>query len=136
MFLGVVMDDSKTTIEELKKKVRTFRDERGWRKGWSARSFAISLVVEAVELLEHFQWRSGKDVFDDKEMKKEAAYELADVLYWVLAIADSAGLDLSRTFEEKLEKQSERYPAERFSKDLTKKEKLREYYRLKKEGKQ
>lgn len=125
------MNDEQTKISELRKRVRDFREKRGWVKDWSARSQAISLVVEAVEFLEHFQWQSSKDVLKNKKEKKEIGYELADVLYWVLAISDTMQIDLTQTFLEKLERHNKRYPVKEFLGKQTKKEKLSRYYELK-----
>ena len=65
--------DERTTIAELKSKVRKFREQRGWLEGWDARNFVISLVLEASELLEHFQWHTAREVFGNKKKSKEAA---------------------------------------------------------------
>lgn len=124
--------DSRTKIKDLKELVRKFRRERGWHRGFKARSFAISLVLEACEFLEHFQWREDEEVLEDSEEKRELSYELADVLYWVLAIADSLQIDLSKTLREKLKKQEKKYPLKRFSKEVPKKESLKRYYSIKK----
>ena len=69
---------------------------------------------EGVELLEHYQWMEGDEVEEDKARKREAEFELVDVLYWVVTLADAYKIDLSETLKKKLERNRERYPAERF----------------------
>src|SRR3989344_9475086 len=109
------MADKQVTIQEIRDWVRTFRQERGWGGGnENAKNLAISLVLEAVELLEHYQWLEGDEVERDKKRKQEAAFELVDVLYWVVTLADAYKIDLSETLKKKLERNKERYPAERF----------------------
>ena len=125
------MSDKNTTIQEIREWVREFRDKRGWTRRQNAKNFAISLVLEAVELLEHYQWYEGEEIEADKVRKREVEYELVDVLYWVVTIADAYKMDLSRTLKEKLAKGEKRYPAEQFPRDLPTKEVLKRYYALK-----
>ena len=125
------MSDKQVTIQEIRDWVREFRDKRGWTRRQNAKNFAISLVLEAVELLEHYQWYEGEEIEADKVRKREVEYELVDVLYWVVTIADAYKMDLSRTLKEKLAKGEKRYPAEQFPRDLPTKEVLKRYYALK-----
>jgi NTP pyrophosphatase (non-canonical NTP hydrolase) len=105
--------DEKTTVGSLIKQVSEFRDARGWLKFDTPRSLAISISVEAAELLEHFQWK------DDTQMREalisgttrdEVASELADVLIYCMGFADVLGIDLSEAIMRKLRKNSEKYP--------------------------
>ena len=63
------MSDKNTTIQEIREWVREFRDKRGWTRRQNAKNFAISLVLEAVELLEHYQWYEGEEIEADKVKK-------------------------------------------------------------------
>ena len=127
------MADKQVTIQEVRNWVRQFRKERGWGGGnENAKNLAISLVLEAVELLEHYQWLEGDEVERDKKRKQEAAFELVDVLYWVVTLADTYKIDLSGTLKEKLMRNVERYPAEKFPVKLERGKMLRRYYKLKK----
>ena len=74
--------DDETTIQELKDIVAEFRRERGWDKHNTPRNLASSIIVEAAELLEHFQW--GEYSHQDKQ---EIADELADVLSYCFSLA-------------------------------------------------
>ncbi len=102
------------TIADLQKRVRDFRDARGWKKFHKPKDLAISLTLETAEFLEHFKWKT------DSEMRaylmsakgKEVAEELSDVLHNVLLIAEEFGIDLEREFEAKMRKNERKYPVE------------------------
>jgi NTP pyrophosphatase (non-canonical NTP hydrolase) len=75
---------------------------------------ALSLVLEAAELLELMQWRHGDDLARHLASRREdLADELSDVLYWVLTIAHDQGIDLPRAFSRKLRKSAAKYPVEK-----------------------
>jgi NTP pyrophosphatase (non-canonical NTP hydrolase) len=81
-----------------------FRDKRGWREHDTADALAKSIIIEAAELLENYQW---PDVTPDMENVKE---ELADVLIYALAMAADLGLDPEEIIKEKLIKNVRKYP--------------------------
>lgn len=126
----MAMKDDRTTVEELKKKVHEFREKRGWR-GEDPKDIALSLVLEAAELLEHFQWKTGEEVKSEARLYGPICDELADVLWWVLVMAENLGIDLSHAFERKTVKNEKKYPIKLFSKEKTQEERRREYYRVK-----
>ncbi len=97
---------SKETIEI----VTNFRDQRSWAQFHNPKDLAISLCLEASELLEIFQW-SGDDLecADKLDKVKE---ELADVLCYSILMADRCGLDLDEIITEKVKKNAEKYPVE------------------------
>jgi len=101
-------------FEELTKKILAFRDERNWAQFHNPKDCSLSLVLEAAEVMEHFQWKSPVEI---KEYvvshKKEIGEELADVLYWVLLLAHDLKIDLVDAFEKKLEKNRQKYPVEK-----------------------
>lgn len=128
------MSDKNTTIQEVREWIKEFRYKRGWGVHDSnTKNSAISLVLEAVELLEHYQWLESEEVISDKQRKREVEFELVDVLYWVAVLADEYGIDLSQTLKAKLKIGEKRYPAAKFNKDLKKSESLKRYYALKQE---
>ncbi|MFO7969495.1 MAG: nucleotide pyrophosphohydrolase [Bacillota bacterium] len=90
----------KKIIEEIIK----FRDERGWKRHDTPSALAKSIIIEAAELLENYQW---EDVTPNEENVKE---ELADVLIYALAMATDLGLDPEKIIKEKLIKNEEKYP--------------------------
>lgn len=106
--------DKKTTVNDLRKWARKVRDERGWHP--DARSLAISMVLEAGEVLEHFQWNSKKNteakIKANKEKMEDLEMEVGDVLNYMCEFADRMDIDLSNALEKTLEKVKKKYPVE------------------------
>jgi NTP pyrophosphatase (non-canonical NTP hydrolase) len=103
-----------TQIDDLTKLVNEFRDARNWRQFHTLKDMALSLMLEAGEVAEHFQWRQEKDVSDYlKAHRDELGEELADVMYWVLAIANDSDIDLDSAFRAKMMRNGEKYPVEK-----------------------
>jgi NTP pyrophosphatase (non-canonical NTP hydrolase) len=107
------MNDSKITIADLKSLVAKFRDDRNWGKHHSSRSLATSIVLEAAELLEHFQWGDW-EIGNEKDKHQEVRNELADVIIYCLFLADEMDIDISKSVKEKLNKAGKKYPAQIF----------------------
>jgi NTP pyrophosphatase (non-canonical NTP hydrolase) len=75
---------------------------------------ALSLVLEAAELLELTQWKNGDELNQALKVRAESVGdELADVLYWVLLIAHDQAIDLAEAFERKLSKNEAKYPVDK-----------------------
>lgn len=101
----------RTTLPELQEIIRRFIDERDWSKFHNPKDLAISLSLEAAEVLEHFQWKNSDEIAAYiKRGKSEVGDELADVLYWTLLLADKMNIDLVDAFNEKMEKNRNKYP--------------------------
>jgi len=101
-------------INELTKKVTKFRDERDWKQFHNPKDMAISLALEAAEVLEHFQWKNEKEMEKYvKTNKDEIADELADVLYWVLLMSHDLDINISMALPKKLIETAKRYPVEK-----------------------
>lgn len=116
-------------IKELTDKINKWVAERGWEKAQKPKDLAISLSLEAAEVLEHFQWKNERKVAKHiKENKEELADELADVAIYLLKLADKTKIDLISAVENKLVKASKKYPVEIV------KGNSKEYYRLKKQA--
>ncbi|OGR43841.1 MAG: nucleotide pyrophosphohydrolase [Elusimicrobia bacterium GWA2_61_42] len=99
------------TINDLTKKIIAFRDARDWKQFHNPKDVAISLALEAAELLEHFQWKNPEEIARHvKARKLEVSEELADVLYWVLLLAHDLDIDLGSAAEKKLLKNAKKYP--------------------------
>lgn len=92
-------------------KVLAFRDARDWKQYHTPKDLAISLSLEAAELLEIFQW-SGSDT-ECRERLPEMREELADVLMYAILLSDRLGLDLDEIILEKLRRNEEKYPVEK-----------------------
>ena len=104
--------------EETIKHILKFRDDRDWKQFHNPKDLAISISLEAAELLEVFQW-SGTDVSNEGKQEK-IKEELADVLNYCVLMADACGLDIDEIVQEKLKVNDEKHPV---SKAKGKKEK-------------
>ena len=111
------MSDSITTLAELKQLVDDFVDRRDWHRFHTPKNLAMSLAIEAAELMEHFQWISAEEsrrVAGDADRLAAVGEELADVLCYALAMANELGLDLSTAMRRKIAKNEQKYPAEEY----------------------
>ncbi|MNN05441.1 MazG-like family protein [compost metagenome] len=93
-------------------KIITFRDERDWKQFHNPKDLAISLTLEASELLENFQWKSSEQAVDAN--LNDIQDELADVLIYSLMLAHDLGIDVKEAILHKLEKNTEKYPIDKF----------------------
>jgi len=108
--------DSETTLQDLKNEVKKFCEERDWDKYHNPKDLSIGIITEASELLEHFRFKSEDEAkaFLDDEIKKEAiSDELADILFFVLRLAQKYDIDLAISVSRKLEKNKKKYPIEK-----------------------
>ncbi|MDO8660218.1 MAG: nucleotide pyrophosphohydrolase [Candidatus Parcubacteria bacterium] len=98
-------------IKALTKKIVDFRDARDWKQFHNPKDCAISLSLEALEVLEHFQWKSKEEIeqYVNKN-KTEIAKELADVLYWVLLLSHDLNIDIEKISKIKLKENGKKYP--------------------------
>lgn len=107
--------DATTAIQVLKDRVRRFCEERDWDPFHSPKELAIGIVTEAAELLEHFRFQTDEEVealLSDPKSRVEIESEVADVLIFVLRLAQKYEIDLSRAVEAKLQSNEKRYPVE------------------------
>lgn len=112
-------------IKRLTKKIEKFRNARAWKQFHNPKDVSLSLVLEATELLEHFQWKNPKEIAEHiKRSKREIAEELADVLYWVLLMSRDLKIDIKRELEKKLVKNEKKYPVKKAKGKHTKYNKL------------
>ncbi|RIW26967.1 nucleotide pyrophosphohydrolase [Bacillus salacetis] len=95
-------------IQSLINSVNKFRDDRNWRQYHNPKDLAISISIEAAELLEDFQWISSEKAL--QENKENIREEIADVLIYSLMLCSDLELDVKKIVEEKLEKNGEKYP--------------------------
>jgi len=89
-------------------KILKFRDDRDWKQFHNPKDLAISISLEAAELLEVFQW-SGSDIIC-LDKKDKIAEELADVVNYCVLMADACGLDLDEIVQKKIAVNNEKYP--------------------------
>jgi NTP pyrophosphatase (non-canonical NTP hydrolase) len=101
-------------IADLQKRIRQFVDERDWDQFHNPKDLAISLSLEAAEVLEHFQWKNAEEISEHiKNRRDDVGEEIADVLYWVLLLSNKIDLDLTEAFEKKMQKNEAKYPIEK-----------------------
>ena len=115
------MSEIKGLIEKIKK----FREERDWKQFHNPKDVAISLVLEATEVMEHFQWKSQPEMEKYiKKRKNEIGEELADVLYWALLLSHDLEINITDALDKKLKKNEKRYPVDKAKGKHTKYDKL------------
>jgi len=95
-------------MNELIQDINQFRDDRGWGGNHDARSLAISISLEASELLECFQWRSAEEAIAHD--KQAIVDEMADVFIYLLQFSDVLGEDLIEAARKKMKKNALKYP--------------------------
>ncbi len=98
-------------IKKLTKKILNFRNARNWKQFHKPKDLALSLMLEAAEVGEHFQWKNEAEILEHiKKNKNDIGEELADTLYWVLLMAHDLDIDLVKAFGKKMKKNEEKYP--------------------------
>ena len=101
-------------LDESIKRILKFRDDRDWKQFHNAKDMALSLSLEAGEVLEHFQWKNGVELDEYiKKNKEEIGEELADVLHWILLMSNDLGIDIVSALSKKIEKNEQKYPIEK-----------------------
>jgi dCTP diphosphatase len=111
------MNDTQTTVVQLRQLVEQFVGQRDWHQFHTPKNLAMSLGIEAAELMEHFQWltpEQSRALADEPDKLSEAGEELADVFCYGLALANELGIDLSAAIEAKMLKNARKYPADEY----------------------
>lgn len=98
-------------MDELEKEINDFRDKRDWRQFHNEKDLAISISLEASELLELFQWSSSEETVQTK--RSEIEDELADVMIYSMMLASNLDLNVEEIILNKLKKNKEKYPVEK-----------------------
>jgi dCTP diphosphatase len=107
------MTDSQTdSLDDLRLRLRGFAAERNWEQFHTPKNLAMSVAIEAAELMEHFQWRTPDESANlDEVSRHEVALEAADVLLYLVRLADVLGIDLHAAAREKIDLNALKYPA-------------------------
>jgi dCTP diphosphatase len=106
--------DREANLSELTKVVLQFRDARDWKQFHNPKDMAISLSLEAAELLELTQWKNGETLNEYLgERHKEVGEELADILYWTLLMGHDLNINLEHAFMEKMAVNEAKYPVKK-----------------------
>ncbi len=107
---------SSSDLQELTDRLIAFRDARDWKQFHSLKDLILSLNLEASELLELTQWKSDKaieELISDDGFKFRAEEECADILLYLLLIAERAGIDLVAAAHAKIDRNGEKYPVDK-----------------------
>lgn len=112
-------------IKSLTKRIIDFRNARDWKQFHNPKDVSLSLVLEASEVMEHFQWKNKEEI--DKyivDAKEDISDEIADVLYWVLLLCYDLKIDPLKALDKKIAKNEAKYPVEKSKGKHTKYNKL------------
>jgi dCTP diphosphatase len=111
------MDDNDTTVEDLRRAVREFRDRREWEQFHTPKNLSMAIAIEAAELMERFLWLESEETrrqAADVRSAARIAEELADVFIYALSFANSVELDVTTAVLDKLARNAEKYPEAEF----------------------
>jgi len=109
------MNDADTSLADLKQLVAGFVAERDWQRYHVPKHLVMSIMIEAAELMEHFQWvgvESIDDVKADAERMQQVREELSDVLAYTLSLANALDIDVSSAYAAKMKKNETKYPSD------------------------
>lgn len=107
------MQEQQMNLQELREKLRSFTEERDWQQFHTPKNLATALSVEAAELLEPFQWLKTGEVSElSPDSLAAIRYEMADVLNYLVMLADSLEVDLLAAAYEKIQQNAQKYPLE------------------------
>jgi NTP pyrophosphatase (non-canonical NTP hydrolase) len=116
--------DNNTTFEDLKEAVRKFVRDREWEKYHTPRNLAESISIESCELLELFQWSLSEDESSVDSMRlSQLEDELADILVYCISLANVTKIDVTTAILNKMKKNEQRYPAQKYKGTYSKPEK-------------
>lgn len=104
------MSDS---LEQLRNRINQFVEEREWAQYHSPKNLAMAMIVEAAEVVEHFQWMSEQESRNlDAATKEQVGQELSDTFVYLLRIAEVCGIDLIEAANKKIDLNAKKYPVE------------------------
>ncbi len=109
----VQQTDEQTSVAALRAAIHNFVDARDWYQFHTPKHLAMSIAIEAAEIMEHFQWltvEEGAALVEDADQRAVVADELADVLIYCLSFANSSGIDISNAIHKKLARNEGRFP--------------------------
>ena len=108
------MSSESGDLKTLKETVRRFVAERDWDRFHSPKNISMALIVEAAELVEHFQWLTEKESAElSSETRGKVELEMADILIYLIRLADKLDVDLVEAAEKKIEDNKRKYPVEK-----------------------
>ena len=102
------------SLQELRERLRHFAAERDWNQFHGPKNLAMSVAIEAAEIMEHFQWLTPLQSSElSQEARREVAHEMADVLLYLVRLADVLDIDLASAAREKIALNAQKYPVSR-----------------------
>ncbi len=102
------------SLVELRQKIDSFVNERDWAQFHSPKNLAMAMIVEAAELVEHFQWDTIQESYDlSAEKRQEVAHELADTFVYLLRLSEVTGIDLIQAANDKIALNAIKYPVDK-----------------------
>jgi NTP pyrophosphatase (non-canonical NTP hydrolase) len=102
------------TLEQIKTRLREFAAERDWEQFHSPKNLAMALIVEAAELVEHFQWLTeAQSQTLSPERLAEVGQEIADIQIYLIRLADKLDIDIEQAVSDKIKLNEKKYPAEK-----------------------
>jgi dCTP diphosphatase len=101
-------------FDQIKTRLRDFAAERDWDQFHSPKNLSMALIVEASELVEHFQWlKQDESLALSADKLNEVAQEIADIQIYLVRIADKLGVDIEQAVDEKIALNERKYPADK-----------------------
>jgi NTP pyrophosphatase (non-canonical NTP hydrolase) len=107
-------------VKKLLFDIKKFNEDRGWHHYHTPKNIAISLAMEAAEILEIFQWTKNTHKIPQKNLES-LEDEMADTYYWLLMLSDKSGIDLNKALKKKMKQNHKKYPVEKIKKGVWKK---------------
>lgn len=110
-------------ISDLQKKVSSFVHDRHWEKFHTPKDLALSIAIEAAELLELFQWKNNKEIqglLNDKKYRNRIEEEIADIMIYIFVLSNILDTDLSQAVLQKIQTNKNRYPVQKAKGKATK----------------
>ena len=102
------------SLELLSERLRQFVRERDWEQFHSPKNLAMAMIVEAAELVEHFQWATDQESHElSTEKREQVAYEIADTFVYLLRLSDVLGIDIIQAANAKIDLNAKKYPVEK-----------------------
>ncbi|WP_404333117.1 nucleotide pyrophosphohydrolase [Mesobacillus maritimus] len=102
--------DRASDLDKVRQTILDFRDQRGWKEYHNEKDLALSISLEANELLENFQWKSSAEAVRDSEQNIKE--EMADVLIYLIQLADKMDVNLEEEVLKKMKKNEVKYPVQ------------------------